>query len=276
MWFADHFMPNAADTSGPKLECFTVLAALAVAVPRVRLGSLVAGNTYRNPAVLAKMAANIDIMSGGRLVLGLGAGWQENEHAAYEIPFYTLGGRLRRLEEACQVMTGLFSNPPDDARRQVLRAQGCAPRAQAGAGKAAAAHRRRRREGDDAHRRDVRRRMEHLGHPVTPEQKMGVLDQHCRDLGRDPKSLKRSAQAMVVLTDEPERLERMRGGGGFAVIGGTAKETQAASPGVRRCGPGRVHRPRLQPRPERRTKDRPDGRVNQRGVLRVQVGTQGR
>src|SRR5688500_6671732 len=99
VWFADHFMPNQEDTSGPTLEAWTVIAGLAASVPRVRIGTLVTGNTYRHPAVLAKMAAGVDIISNGRLVLGIGSGWQENEHAAYGIPFYTVGSRLRRLAE---------------------------------------------------------------------------------------------------------------------------------------------------------------------------------
>src|SRR6185436_12125405 len=110
IWFADHFMPNAEDTSGPTSECWTTLAGLGAAVPRVRIGALVSGNTYRHPAVLAKMAANVDNISGGRCVLGLGAGWQENEHKAYGLEFSTLGGRMKRYEEACKVITGLFTN----------------------------------------------------------------------------------------------------------------------------------------------------------------------
>ena len=98
IWFADHFMPNAEDTSGPFAECWTTLAALGAAVPRVRIGALVTGNTYRHPAVLAKMAANVDQISGGRCVLGLGAGWQENEHRAYGLNFSTLGGRMARFD----------------------------------------------------------------------------------------------------------------------------------------------------------------------------------
>ena len=88
VWFADHFMPNSGDTSrtdGDFLECWGVLAALAATVPRVRLGSLVCSTTYRHPAVLANLAATVDHVSGGRLVLGLGAGWQINEHDAYGI-----------------------------------------------------------------------------------------------------------------------------------------------------------------------------------------------
>jgi len=73
------------------------------------MGTLVTGNTYRHPAVLAKMAATVDHISNGRVVLGLGSGWQENEHAKYGIPFYTVSIRLKRLEEACQVIKALFS-----------------------------------------------------------------------------------------------------------------------------------------------------------------------
>ena len=85
VYIADHFMPNSEDVSGPMQEALTVLAGLAAAVPRVRLASLVFGNTYRHPAVLAKSAVTIDHISGGRFALGLGAGWQENEHDAYGI-----------------------------------------------------------------------------------------------------------------------------------------------------------------------------------------------
>ena len=83
---------------------------MAAAVPRLRLGPLVLGNTYRHPAVLAKMAATVDHISGGRLVLGLGAGWQENEHLAFGLEYSTVGGRLRRLEEACRVIRSMFDN----------------------------------------------------------------------------------------------------------------------------------------------------------------------
>jgi alkanesulfonate monooxygenase SsuD/methylene tetrahydromethanopterin reductase-like flavin-dependent oxidoreductase (luciferase family) len=104
VWIADHFMPFD-DKSGPTHECWALLAGLAAAVPRVRLGSLVAGNTYRHPAVLAKQATSVDHIAGGRLVLGLGAGWQEDEHTAYGIEFSTVKGRLDRLDEACEVVS---------------------------------------------------------------------------------------------------------------------------------------------------------------------------
>ncbi|MCU1356337.1 MAG: class flavin-dependent oxidoreductase [Acidimicrobiales bacterium] len=108
VWIADHFMPNDDDAlDQPVGECFSLLAALAAAVPRVRLGSLVAGNTYRHPAVLTKAAATIDQISGGRFVLGLGAGWQQNEHDRYGIPLGSVSERIAWFEEACEVVTSL-------------------------------------------------------------------------------------------------------------------------------------------------------------------------
>ena len=112
IWIADHFMAfDDANLDRPMQECFSVLAGLAAVVPRVRLGSLVAGNTYRHPAVLAKQAASIDEMSGGRFVLGLGAGWQENEHRRYGIDLGSVSERLAWFEEACQVVRSLRDEP---------------------------------------------------------------------------------------------------------------------------------------------------------------------
>ncbi len=110
----DHFMPNTKEREGAMLESWSTLSALAALVPRVRVGTIVLGNTYRHPAVVAKMAAQVDIISGGRLLLGLGAGWQQNEHEAYGIPFGTMRERLERLDEACQVMKALWSQRRSD------------------------------------------------------------------------------------------------------------------------------------------------------------------
>ena len=114
VYFADHFMPNgpgAAPLDGDTLECWSVIAALAASVPRMRIAPLVTSVTYRHPAVLAKIAAAVDHISGGRLTLGVGAGWQENEHAAYGIALGTVRERMDRFEEAVQILRLLLGQP---------------------------------------------------------------------------------------------------------------------------------------------------------------------
>lgn len=109
VWLNDHFMPIMGDRSAPHFETWTLLAALATQTERIRIGVLVSGNTYRHPAVLAKMATTIDHVSRGRLNLGIGAGWEEVEHRAYGIPFYTAEERAARLAEALEVITRLWN-----------------------------------------------------------------------------------------------------------------------------------------------------------------------
>lgn len=110
IYVPDHFMPYhpVAAAPGPVHECWTTLSALAVATTRIGLGTLVLGNTYRHPAVVANMAASLDQVSSGRLLLGLGAGWQANEHTAYGIELQGPASRLDRFEEALQIVSLLL------------------------------------------------------------------------------------------------------------------------------------------------------------------------
>jgi len=102
----DHFfqLPLLGEPDRYMLECYTLLAGLVGVTSRVRLGALVTGNTYRNPAVLAKTVTTLDIVSGGRAQLGIGAGWYELEHDAFGIEFGTFADRFEKLEEALQII----------------------------------------------------------------------------------------------------------------------------------------------------------------------------
>ncbi len=108
-WTFDHFIPISGNTKGPCLDGWMLLSALATKTSKIRIGCLVTGNTYRNPAILAKMATTVDLLSHGRLELGIGAGWFEFEHTAYGIPFYTPKERTRRLAETVQLIRSLWT-----------------------------------------------------------------------------------------------------------------------------------------------------------------------
>ncbi len=108
-WVFDHFRPLYGQKSGPCLEGWTLLAALAATTSRIRLGTLVTGVTYRHPSILAAEAVTVDHVSGGRLELGLGAAWFEQEHRELGIDFPRAGERLERLEEAVEVIRLLMT-----------------------------------------------------------------------------------------------------------------------------------------------------------------------
>ena len=107
-WTYDHFAAVMMDPFDPCLEAWTCLAALAVHTSRIRIGTLVTGNTYRHPAVLAKIATTVDILSRGRLEFGIGAGWYEPEHTMLGLPFGTVRSRCERLDEALTVIRALW------------------------------------------------------------------------------------------------------------------------------------------------------------------------
>ncbi|MFN2557757.1 MAG: TIGR03560 family F420-dependent LLM class oxidoreductase [Nitriliruptorales bacterium] len=202
VWFADHFMPNTEDPGGDILECWATIAALAVAVPRVRLGTLVCGNTYRHPAVLANQAAAVDVISGGRFTLGLGAGWQRNEHERYGIRLPPTRERLERLDEACRVVRALTSQERADFSGRYYSLTGAPlepkplqdplPLLVGGGGekitlRIAARH-------ADA--------WNTWGNPKVMRHKIEVLEGHCEELGRDPATIHRSANAFVFFRTE--------------------------------------------------------------------------
>jgi F420-dependent oxidoreductase-like protein len=109
-WVFDHFYPIFSDSTGPCLEGWSVLTALAAVTERLRLGNLVSGIHHRHPAVLANMVSTVDIISGGRLELGIGAGWNTEESDAYGLELGTPRERSDRFEEACEVLVSLLVN----------------------------------------------------------------------------------------------------------------------------------------------------------------------
>ncbi|MDA8045210.1 MAG: LLM class F420-dependent oxidoreductase [Actinomycetota bacterium] len=187
-WTFDHFYPIFSDTDGPCLEGWVTLAALAQATERVRLGVLVTGIHYRHPAVLAKMATTLDIVSGGRLELGIGAGWNEQESGAYGIDLGTPAQRSDRFEEACQILIGLMSQEHTtfqgeyfqltEARCEPKGVQRPHPPICIGG------------SGEKRTLRSAARYAQHWnfvgGPPEDFARKREVLHGHCRDIGRDP------------------------------------------------------------------------------------------
>ena len=123
LWLADHLLYRTpgAPTRGI-WECWTMLAALAEATERVAIGTLVLCNSFRNPSILAKMATTVDEVSGGRLILGVGAGWNEPEYAAFGLPF---DHRVDRFEEALQILKPLLQEGHVDFAGQYYHARNC-------------------------------------------------------------------------------------------------------------------------------------------------------
>ena len=111
IWLFDHFHTWPEPTLETTFECWTTTAALARDTTRIRLGQMVTGNGYRNPALLAKMASTVDVLSHGRLDFGIGGGWYEHEYRAYGYEYPPVGDRLRMLGEALQVIRAMWTDP---------------------------------------------------------------------------------------------------------------------------------------------------------------------
>lgn len=197
-WTSDHFYPmHTADLSASRLEGWMTLTALAQATRRLRLGTLVTGIHYRHPAVLANMAATLDVISGGRLEIGIGTGWNEQECCAYGIGLGSPRQRSDRFEEACEVLTRLLSPQHtatfhgrcyqlNDARCNPKPVQRPHPPICIGG------------NGEKRTLRTAARYAQHWnfggGTPAEFSRARDVLHQHCADARRDPAKILLSAQ----------------------------------------------------------------------------------
>jgi F420-dependent oxidoreductase-like protein len=211
-WLFDHFIPIAGDTDGPCLEGWTLLAALAARTSRIRVGIMVTGNTYRHPAVLANMGATVDIISNGRLDMGIGAGWNVLEHESYGIELLPPGKRISQFEEACEVIRLLWTQQYadfDGAYYQLKHAR-CEPKPVqkpyppfviGGSGE-------RRTLRVVAKYADV---WNFAGGSVDDfRHKLAVLEEHCQAVGRDCDSIDKSVQLAVSYDDLPRYIASTR------------------------------------------------------------------
>ncbi|MCA9830944.1 MAG: TIGR03560 family F420-dependent LLM class oxidoreductase [Dehalococcoidia bacterium] len=213
-WTFDHFVPPLAfmDESGDCLEGWMALAGLGAVTTRLRLGTVVTGNTYRNPALLAKMTATLDAMTGGRAILGIGAAWHVREHEAYGWDFPSIKERSDRLEEACELIRALFrADGPVNFQGKYYRLDNApfAPRhtgpnpipIMVGGG------------GEKRTLRTLAKFGDILNVGGSPEdfaRKVDILNQHCADVGRDPSEITKTAFSVLVLQDDEAKAEGLR------------------------------------------------------------------
>jgi F420-dependent oxidoreductase-like protein len=193
-WNFDHFYPIFSDSTGPCFEGWTMLAAMAAATRRIRIGCQVTGMVYRHPAVLANMAATVDVVSGGRLDLGLGAGWNQEECDAYGIELPPLKERFDRFDEGVEAIVRLLSDPTTTLEGHHVRLrdarcepkpvqQPCPPIVIGGTG-------RRRTLRTAARWADQWNSLPRS--PETWRELRDVLDEHCAKEGRDPSEIESS------------------------------------------------------------------------------------
>ena len=194
IWVWDHFFPLYGEPDGAHFEGWSLLAAMAVDTTHARLGAMVSCNTYRNPDLLADMARTVDHLSGGRMYLGIGAGWFEREYAEYGYPFGTPAGRLAALEESLERIGARLQklNPPPAGNLPIM----------VGAG------------GERIGLRLVAQHADAwntFGSPDHFAAKSAVLDEWCKRVGRDPRAIERTI--LLIDNAEAERWQDYRAAG---------------------------------------------------------------
>src|SRR6266498_2733764 len=214
VWVMDHFwqLPPLGGPTQPMLEGYTLLAALAARTRRVKLGTLVTGVTYRNPAHVAKIVTTLDIISRGRAVLGIGAAWYEEEHEAFGFDFPPAGERLDRLEEALQICRAMFTEeaPSFEGKHYRIEKALNLPRPIQPDGP-------RIMVGGSGEQRTLRLVAQYAdmcnihGSPDTVRRLLGVLHGHCADVGHDPAEITTTRLGSLFLSSSPEEAEQTSG-----------------------------------------------------------------
>jgi F420-dependent oxidoreductase-like protein len=214
LWGFDHFAAIGGPAERPIYEGWTMLAAMAEATKRVRIGLLVTGATYRHPGVLAKIATTVDHLSTGRLEFGIGSGWAENEHTMLGIPFHTVAGRIRRLEETIEVCKRLWTEERSSYEGTYFRLEEAIhepkpiqkpypPIWVGGSGEQLTLR-------VAAKYADVWNPSGGGGDPEEAARLSVVLDERCREVGRDPNAIRRSVQHRFDASDPAAFVEKSR------------------------------------------------------------------
>ena len=240
VWLSDHFVPGTGwmPPEPDTLECWTATAAFAAAYPEYDFGQIVLGNSYRHPPLLAKMGATLQALTGGRLILGIGAGWMESEYRAYGYPFPPPAVRLQQLGEAVQILRRMWTVAPASFRGRHYRIERayCQPLPDPPPPILIGA------AGERIALRLVARHADWWNlSGVSPQElarKAAILEGHCREVGRDPTSLLYTWQCQAVALGDGEREAR-------AVAEGNAFY-QHEPPGGRLVGPPEQVAARLQ------------------------------
>lgn len=207
VWVMDHFyqLPPMGGPSQPMLDAYTLLGAIAARTSRVKLGALVTGVTYRNPAHLAKIVTTLDVISAGRAILGIGAAWYDVEHDGLGFDFPPAGERLDRLEEALQICRAMFAGRAPTFNGTYYRtheAQNVPPPVQVGGPQILV--------GGGGEKRTLRLVAQYadmcnlFGDAPAIAHKVSVLREHCRAVGRDASEVTVSRLATLVLTENEQ------------------------------------------------------------------------
>ncbi|WP_376796641.1 LLM class flavin-dependent oxidoreductase [Thermogemmatispora sp.] len=204
IWVEDHFDWGEAAV----MECFSTMCYVAARYPHLKVGSLVLGQGYRNPALLAKMAANLQLMSGGRLILGLGAGWQEHEYRSYGYHFPPVKERMEQLEEAIHILRLLWQGGPATfvGRHYRIEEAHCLPAPRQPIPLLIGG-------GGEQRTLAITARYADLWNfnSCTLEEysrKLAILHQHCQRLGRNPAEITLTYLSTASVADDPTLVAR--------------------------------------------------------------------
>ncbi len=226
----DHFIPPWHHTDEimeheflNTLEGWSLLASCAAVTDNLKLGILVAGNTYRNPGLMAKMAATVDVVAPGRVMLGIGAGWNVREHQAYGWEFPSMRERSDRLEEACELIRKLFHSGPEEridynGKYYQLKQAAFAPKS--GSGEPIPIM-----VGGTGEKRTLKTLamygdiMNVIASPERVKHLSEVLEKHCEAVGRDPTEIQKTVHVPIRIVHDEKKAEEIRGDNAWSMIG---------------------------------------------------------